>query len=66
MVSLQYGFSIAASQTFVAVTFAEFLELLNGKAPTAGVPSSSPPAKIVRLGSPDFFGVVFGPLLAAS
>ena len=66
MVSLQYGFGIAASQTFVAVTLAEFFELLNGKVPTTGVLRSSPFAKIVGLGSPDFFGVILGPLLTAN
>ena len=30
------------------------------------MPRRSPFAKIVGLGSPDFFGIVFGPLLAAS
>jgi hypothetical protein len=66
MVSLQYGFVIAASQTFVAVTLAEFFELLNGKVPTTGVPRSPPFAKIVGLGLPDFFGVILCPLLATS
>ena len=66
MVSLQYGFGIAASQTFVAVTLAEFFELLNGKVPTTGVPRSPPFAKIVGLGLPDFFGVILCPLLATS
>ena len=33
MISLQYGFGIAASQTFVAVTLAKLFELLNGKVP---------------------------------
>jgi hypothetical protein len=66
MVSLQYGFGIAASQTFVAVTLAELLELLDGKVPTTGVPHSSPLAKIVGLGLPDFFGITLGPFLATS
>src|SRR5687768_8887733 len=66
MVSLQYGFGIAASQTLVAITLAEFKELLDSKIPTTGVPRSSPPAKVVDLGLPDFFGVIFSPLLATS
>jgi len=66
MVSLQYGFGIAASQTLVAVTLTEFFELLDGKVSTTSVPRSSPPAKVVDLGLPDFFGVIFSPLLATS
>jgi hypothetical protein len=66
MVSLQYGFRIAASQTLVAVTLAEFFELLDGKVPTTGMLRSSPLAMIVGLGLPDFFGVTLGPFLAAS
>ena len=66
MVSLQYGFGVAASQTFVAVALTKLSELLGGIVPTTGVPRSSPFAKIVGLGSPDFFGVVYGPLLTAS
>ena len=57
MFSLQYGFGIAASQTLAAVTLAEFFELLNGKVPTTGVLRSSPFAKIVGIGSPDFSGL---------
>ena len=64
MVSIQWSSGIAASQTFVAVNLAEFFELLNSKVPTAGVPRSSPLAKIVSLGLPDFFGVILCPLLA--
>jgi hypothetical protein len=66
VVSLKYGSGIAASQTSVAVTLAEFLELLDGKVPTTGVPSSPPLAKIFGLGLPDFFGIILCPLLAAS
>jgi hypothetical protein len=66
MVSLQYGFGIVASQTFVAVTLAELLELLDGEVPTTGEPHSSPLAKIVGLGLPDFIGITLGPLLATS
>jgi hypothetical protein len=66
MVSLQYGFGIATSQTFVAVTLAEFFELLDGKVPTTGVPRSPPLAKIVGLCLPDFLGVILCPLLATS
>jgi hypothetical protein len=66
MVSLQYGFGIAASQTFVAVTLTEFFELLDGKVSTTGVPRSPPFAKIVGLGLPDFFGIILCPLLATS
>jgi hypothetical protein len=66
VVSLQYGFGIAASQAFVAVTLAEFFELLDGKGPTTGVPRSPPLAKIVGLGLSDFFGVILSPLLATS
>ena len=66
MVSFQYGFGIAASQTLVAVTLAEFFELLDGKIPTTGVPRSPPFAKIVGLGLPDSFGVILCPLLATS
>src|SRR5215211_1636451 len=65
MVSLQYGFGIAASQTFVAVTLAEFFELLDSKIPTTGVPRGSPLAKVVGLGLPDFLGITLGPLLTA-
>ena len=64
MVSLQYAFGIAASQTFVAVTLAEFFELLGSKTARTGVPRSPPLAKIVGLGLPDFFGVILCPLLA--
>ena len=66
MVSLQYGFGIAASQTLVAITLTKFSELLGGKASTTGVPRSPPFAKIVGLGLPYFFGVILGPLLATS
>jgi hypothetical protein len=38
MVSLQYGFGVAASQTFVAITLEMLSELLGGKASTTGVP----------------------------
>ena len=66
MVSLQYAFGIAASQTFVAVTLAEFFELLDSKIPTTGVPRGSPLAKVVGLGLPDFLAVILCPLLTAS
>jgi hypothetical protein len=66
MVNLQCSIGIAASQTSFAVTLAEYFELLDGKIPNTGVPSSSPLAKIVGLGLPDFFGVVLGPFLATS
>jgi hypothetical protein len=66
MVSLQYGFGIAASQTHVAVTLAKRFELLDGKVPTTGVPRSPPLAAIVGFGLPDFLGIFLGPLLAAS
>jgi hypothetical protein len=66
MFSLQYGFGIAASQTYAAVTLAEFFELLNGKVPTTGVLRSSPFAKIVGLGSAAFLGVILGPLRTAN
>ena len=66
MVGLQYGFGIAASQTSVAVTLAKLSELLEREVSTTVVPRSSPLAKIVGLGLPDFLGVIFGPLLTAS
>lgn len=66
MVSLQYGFGVAASQTFVAITLTKLSELLGGKASTTGVPRSSPFAKIVGLGLPDFLGIILCPLLAMS
>ena len=66
MVSLQYGFGIAAIQTFVAVTLAEFFELLDRIVPTTGVPRSSPFAKTVGLGLPDSFGIILSPFLAPS
>jgi hypothetical protein len=66
MVSLQYGFGIAASQTLVAITLTKLSELLGGKASTTGVPRSSPFTKIVGFGLPYFFGVILGPLLATS
>src|SRR5215213_9833537 len=65
MVSLQYAFGIAASQTFVAVTLAEFFELRDGKVPATGEPRSPSLAVIVGFGRPDFFGVTLGPVLAA-
>ena len=64
MISLQYGCGVAACQTFVAVTLAEFFEFLDGNVSTTGVPGSSPFAKIVGLGLPDFFEVILCPLLA--
>ena len=66
MVSLQCDFGIAASQTFVAITLTKLSELLGGKASTTGVPRSSPFAKIVGLGLPDFLGIILCPLLATS
>ena len=66
MVSLKYGFGIAASQTLVAITLTKLSELLGGKASTTGVPRSSPFAKIVGFGLPYFFGVILCPLLATS
>ena len=66
MVSLQYGFGIAASRTFVAVTLTEFFELCDDKVPTTGVPRSPPFAKVVGLGLPDFLGITLGPLITAS
>jgi hypothetical protein len=61
MVSLQYGFGIAASQTLVAITLTKLSELLGGKASTTGVPRSPytrldtnlallPPATVIELG----------------
>jgi hypothetical protein len=66
MISLQYGFAIATSQTLVAVTLAEFFAFLDGKVPTTGVPRSSPLAKIVGLGLPDPLGISLCPLSTAS
>jgi hypothetical protein len=67
MVSLQYRFGIATSQTLlVAVTFAKRLELLCGEAARTGVPRSPPLAAIIGFGLPDFLRIFLGPLLAAS
>ena len=66
MVSLQYGFGVTASQTFVAVSIAQCFELLGSKTARTGVPRSPPLAKIVGLGLPDFLGVILCPLLTAS
>lgn len=66
MVSLQYGFGIAASQTFVAVTLAKLFELFGGKTSMTGVLRSPPLAAVVGFGSPDLFRVALGPFLATS
>ena len=66
MVSLQYGFRIAASQTPVTVTLAERLELLGGKTAWTSVPRGPPLAAIVGLGLTDFRGITLSPLLATS
>jgi len=50
MVSLECGFSVTASRTFVVVTFAKRLELLGGKTAWAGVLRGSPLAAIVGFG----------------
>jgi hypothetical protein len=66
MVSLQYGFHIAVSQTLVAVTLAEFFELLDGKTARTGVLRGPPLAAIVRFSLPDFLRIILSPLLTAS
>jgi hypothetical protein len=66
VVSLQYGFGVTASQTFVAVSIAQCFELLGSKTARTGVPRSPPLAKIVGLGLPDFLAVILCPLLTAS
>src|SRR5215207_4434897 len=66
MVGLQCGGRISASQTLVAVTLAEFLELLDSKVSTAGVSRSSPLTTIVGLRSHNFFRIILGPLLTTS
>ena len=65
MVSLQYGFGIAASQTSVAVSIAQCFELLGGETARTGEPRGPPLAAMVGLGLPDFLGIALGPLLAA-
>jgi hypothetical protein len=66
VVSLQCGLGVAASQTLVAVSLAERLELLGGEAARTGMLRRSSLAAVVGFGLPDLLGVFLTPLLAAS